>query len=85
MTAQKDKNAKALSDGRIATWRDAIGADLITASQLADGDGDVGLGMAIVAVVAKIDGEKVTYEDIKALGLTDVTALMAGITGNAPT
>ena len=68
-----------LSDGRLASLREAKGRDLIAASRLTD---DVNaLALALAAQVLTVAGEPVLYEDLLDWPLRDVVAVQTAIAG----
>jgi hypothetical protein len=64
-----------LSDGRVAVVREGKGEDLMKALKLSSGDADA-VQFSLAAVLTKIDGKAVIYEDFLLMKLPDCAAIM---------
>lgn len=73
-----------LPSGKIAEIESAKGKHLRQAARLAGNDDALGIGQALISVLATIDGDKVTFEDVGEMDLADVIALQGAVMGNAP-
>lgn len=73
--ANEQTKSVTLSDGRVATVREGFGADLMKALKLASGDADA-VQFSLAAVLTKIDGKPVIYEDFLLMKLPDCAAIM---------
>ena len=68
-----------LPSGKIATVRQGRGFDLLQAQIKAKTSEEI--PYALIAELTEIDGQKLVYEDILELDLTDVIALQAELSG----
>lgn len=68
-----------LPSGKIATFKDGKGRDLLNAQRKAKNSDEI--LFALIAEIAEIDGEVVIYEDLLEMNLEDVLALQAEISG----
>lgn len=71
-----------LPSGKKAVIAQAKGKHLRQAARLTGVDDLMGIGQALISLVAQIDGNKVTYEDVGEMPLRDVMALQGAIMGN---
>jgi hypothetical protein len=75
-----------LPSGKKATVRPGTGEDIIAASRMCDmqRDGAMGMMMAMVAVKCRVDGQALTFEDVKAMSDNDVWVLIGACQGKDP-
>lgn len=82
MTEMKDKDQKAgvkeftLPSGTIVTFKEGKMRDVIAANKIADGDKEKVM-LALIARLAKFDGQVKTMEDIEDLPLRDSMELLS--------
>jgi hypothetical protein len=79
-----------LPSGRNANVRlsEPTGRDLLTAARMVKpNEPPQAFSMAMIAVLTRIDGNAVAYEDVQALSLSDILALMSatGLDSPVPT
>jgi hypothetical protein len=72
-----------LPSGKTATLRKGRGFDLLQAQQKAKTSEEI--PYALIAELTEIDGQKLVYEDILELDLSDVIALQAELSGKFQT
>lgn len=72
-----------LPSGKIAEIKSGKGSDLLQAQMKAKTSEEI--PYALIAELAEIDGQKLVYEDILEMDLTDVVALQAEISGKFQT
>jgi hypothetical protein len=68
-----------LPSGKIASFKDGKGIDLLNAQRKAKTSDEI--LFALIAEVAEIDEQPLIYEDLLEMGLEDVLALQAEISG----
>ena len=74
-----------LPSGRIATIREGRGRDLITAQRVVGkATESSALLQALAAVLCKVDGKELLYEEVLDMPVADVLVLEAEVLGNFP-
>lgn len=80
--AEIEKKNFTLPSGKVVTFREAKGRDLMRAQVMVGGATEpMAIIYAIVALVAAIDGQSFTYEDVLEMPLRDVMELQNGVLG----
>ncbi len=64
-----------LPSGKMATVRKGCGRDLINANRVVPNGDDGSLIFALIAELARVEGQPIVYEDVLAMELADVLAL----------
>ncbi len=77
-----DKTELTLPSGKKVAIATAKGKHLRQAARLAGADDPMGIGQALVSILATIDGAPVTYEEVGEMELADVLALQGAVMGN---
>jgi hypothetical protein len=83
--AENQNRQITLPSGRIATIREGRGRDLINAQRAVGRNADSGaLMQALLAMLCRLDGKELVYEDVLEMSIPDVLMLEGEVLGNFP-